>query len=429
MEATSRNNELKKFRRRNAKLYAIYKMFSWDLLFYYSIEFLFFTITKGITPSQALLASGIYLMSEVVMEIPAITITDFLGRRKSIILGNILLILHLIVLVFMPGMTSIALSSIICALGFDIKGMSETNLLYDSVATRGGDGLYSKINSKGASFYYILDGIASLMAGYLFVINNYLPMIICFIFLLISTIISFGFKDIYDVRVKKEGNLKNTIKEYSQNLKVTSKFIFKSKRMRSFMLFKIVLYSLICIIEIYGSDLLVDIEIPEEQFSIIFAVLTLIGGISISQRKNIEKKFKNRTLTLLSLIYVMSIIAVGIITNVIEVKIAIPIVLFMFVLQRITQSIWYVLEEKYLKNFTREEDRSKITFTYRFIGSLIAGISTIVASILLDITSIENAYIIVGLVGLLFTVLVLDYMRTRFGLKPEEYKKEDLYIK
>ena len=121
--------------------------------------------------------------------------------------------------------------------------------------------------------------------------------------------------------------------------------------MRSFMLFKIVLYSLICIIEIYGSDLLVDIGIPEEQFSIIFAVLTLIGGISISQRKNIEKKFKNRTLTLLSLIYVMSIIAVGIITNVIEVKIAIPIVLFMFVLQRITQSIWYVLEEKYLKNF------------------------------------------------------------------------------
>lgn len=174
---------------------------------------------------------------------------------------------------------------------------------------------------------------------------------------------------------------------------------------------------------------MVDIGIPEEQFSIIFAVLTLIGGISISQRKNIEKKFKNRTLTLLSLIYVMSIIAVGIITNVIEVKIAIPIVLFMFVLQRITQSIWYVLEEKYLKNFTREEDRSKITFTYRFIGSLIAGISTIVASILLDITSIENAYIIVGLVGLLFTVLVLDYMRTRFGLKPEEYKKEDLYIK
>ena len=31
-----------------------------------------------------------------------------------------------------------------------------------------------------------------------------------------------------------------------------------------------------------------------------------------------------------------------------------------------------------------------------------------------------------GLVFLIIIVLVLDYMRTRFGLKPEEYKKEDI---
>lgn len=40
------NKELNKIRRKNAKLYPIYKMFSWDLLFFYSIEFLFYTITK-----------------------------------------------------------------------------------------------------------------------------------------------------------------------------------------------------------------------------------------------------------------------------------------------------------------------------------------------------------------------------------------------
>ena len=31
--------EINKIRRNNAKLYSIYKMFSWDLLFFYSIEF------------------------------------------------------------------------------------------------------------------------------------------------------------------------------------------------------------------------------------------------------------------------------------------------------------------------------------------------------------------------------------------------------
>lgn len=426
MEAINRTRELKKFRRRNAKLFPIYKMFSWDLLFYYSIEFLFLTITKKLCASEILFASGIYLLSKVIMEIPAITITDFSGRRKSIILGNILLILHLLVLVFMPGMLSVVISNIIFALGYNIKEISETNLLYDSVATKGGDGLYTKIDSKGASFYYILDGVASFTAGYLFVINNYLPIFICFMFLLISTIISCGFKDIYDVKVKKKGTFNETIKEYSKNLKITMKFIFNSNRMRAFMFFKIVLYSLICIMEIYASDLLVELGIPEEQYSMIFATLTLIGGLSISQRKRIEKKFKNRTLTLLSLIYVIAIIMIGVVTNLIEVKIAIPIVLFMYVLQQMSESIWYVLEEKYLKNFTKEGERSKLAFTYRFVGSLVASVSTILASFLLDRLSIENSYIIVGLTGLLFIVLALDYMRTRFGLKPEEYAKKDI---
>lgn len=33
--------KLNEIRRKNAKLYPIYKMFSWDLLFFYSIEFCF----------------------------------------------------------------------------------------------------------------------------------------------------------------------------------------------------------------------------------------------------------------------------------------------------------------------------------------------------------------------------------------------------
>ena len=54
--------ELNKIRRKNAKLYPIYKMFSWDLLFFYSIEFLFYTITKKVTASEILIINGFYLL-------------------------------------------------------------------------------------------------------------------------------------------------------------------------------------------------------------------------------------------------------------------------------------------------------------------------------------------------------------------------------
>ena len=421
-------------RRKNAKLYPIYKMFSWDLLFFYSIEFLFCTITKKIDVSQLLVINGLYLLFKIMMQIPAVTITDFLGKKVSIILGNFILILYILILIVVPGAIGVIIANLVCSLGFAIKNIAEPNLLYDSVSTKGGDGLYSKLEAKGGSLYYILDGIASLVAGYLFVINNYLPILVCLAFLVLSTILSFGFYDIYKVEEinsknessKNSKNLKCTIKDYKNDLIETFKFILKSNRMKAFVLFQIVFYSLIEIIDTYNGDLLLNIGIKEEQFSMIFAILTFIGGISISLKTQIEKKFKNRTLAFLSLIYIGACIIIGILSSVWSGNIIIPIILIMFAIQRLSTSIWYILEEKYLKNFTKESMRNKLTFTYEFIGGIAAGVFSMLGGVLLKVLNIQYAFLIVGLLSLAIMVLTLDYMRTRFGLKSEEYSKEDL---
>ena len=420
--------EFRKNRRINAKLYPVYKMFSWDLLFYYSIEFLFLTITKKLTASEVLIICGLYLLFKIITQIPAVTITDFFGKRKSIILGNVLLVLHMLILIFLPGIYSVVLSNLIFALGYNLKTIAETNLLYDSVSTKGGEGIYSKLDARGGSWYYILDGIASLTAGYLFVINNYLPMFICLGFLVISTALSFKFKEIYPVEKsdRDKNGLKSTLKEYSSDLKSSFKFILRSRRMKAYILFQMVFYSLITIIDTYNRDLLTDIGIPEEQFSMIFAVLTLIGGISLSLKRPIEKKFKNRTLTFISLMYIGACIVIGTIASLNTGKTIIPIILIMYAIQKVCTSIWYILEYKYLNNFTTENMRNKITFTYEFLGGIVASIFSILGGLLLDVITIENAFLIVGLFSLASMVVVLDYMRKRFGLKPEEYKKEDI---
>ncbi len=420
--------ELNKIRRNNAKLYPIYKMFSWDLLFFYSIEFLFCTITKKITAPEILIINGFYLLFRIIMQIPAVAITDFLGKRKSIILGNTLLILYILILVFLPGVPSIMLANLIFSLGYDIKTIAEANLLYDSVATRGGEGLYSKLEAKGGSWYYILDGIASLVSGYLFVINNYIPIFICLGFIIISTILSFKFKDIYEVKRDKKEKLeiRSTLKEYGTDLKSSLKFILKSRRMKAFILFQIVFYSTIEIIDTYNSELLIDIGIPEDQFSVIFAVLTLIGGVAISLKTVIEKKFKNRTLAFISLLYIGACIAIGTVSSLFNSKTIIPFVLIMYTIQKINVSIWYILETKYLKNFTKEDMRNKLTFSYELIGGIAASTFSILGGLLLNMINVKNAFLIVGLVALACMIVVLDYMKTRFGLNPEDYKKEDL---
>lgn len=419
-------NKIRKIKRNNAKLYPIYKMFSWDLLFFYSIQFLFYTITKKVTASEILIINGLYLLFRILTQIPAVTITDFLGKRKSIILGNFFIIIYLLILLFFPGAISIIIANLVFALGYNMKIIAEANLLYDSVSTRGGEGLYSKLEAKGGSWYYLLDGIASLIAGYLFVINNYIPIIICLGFVIISTILSFKFKDVYEVKQKPRKALKTNLKEYGKDLKSSLRFILKSKRMKAFVLFQVVFASVIEIVSTYNSDLLINIGIPEQQFSMIFAVLTLIAGISLSLKKTIEKKFKNRTLTLLSLMYIGACVVVGVISSLWTNQIIIPIILIMYAIQKICVSMWYILEPKYLKNFTKEDTRNKLTFAYEFTGAIVASFFSILGGLLLNVLNVKNAFLVIGLLGGVSMIITLNYMKTRFGLKPEEYTVEDI---
>ena len=107
-------------------------------------------------------------------------------------------------------------------------------------------------------------------------------------------------------------------------------------------------------------------------------------------------------------------------------KSIIPLILTMFAIQKINVSIWYILENKYLKNFTKENMRNKITFSYEFIGGIVASIFSILGGLLLNVINVRNAFLVVGLFALACMTVALDYMKTRFGLKPEQYKKEDL---
>lgn len=98
----------------------------------------------------------------------------------------------------------------------------------------------------------------------------------------------------------------------------------------------------------------------------------------------------------------------------------------MYVISKVCSAIWFVLEGKYVKNFTNERVRSKITFTYELIGCMAAAIASVLAGQLVKVVTIEQAFLVVGLIGLIAIVLTLDYMRTRFGLKPKEYAKKDI---
>lgn len=415
-----------KAKKRNAKLYPIYKMFSWDLLFFYSTQYLFLTQIKGISAGDILKADAFYPLFIIIMQLPAAICADFLGRKKSIVAGNFIMMLYVFTLIIVPNIAGLIFANIVYAFGYSLKAVQETNLLYDSTATRGGEGLYPKINSKGATGYYVLDGIASLISGYLFVINGYIPIIICLAFTLISTLIATGFKDIY-VNKFEQNDVSNKIKDYKNDFKISIKNIMNSNRLRALLIFMGLFNVLLNIMSTYKGNILTDLAVNPETFSIINAVLTLISGFASTFQDKIHKKFRNKTFTVLSISYTLSIILIGFIllsggNNIL------PIILVLFAVRSITMSNYYILSERYSKNFTTPKTRARVSFAIEFTTNIIESIGLFLSGVLLDGVGVTYATLITGLVFMFLFVLVLDYMKKRVGLKPEQYDKKDIEL-
>ena len=139
-------------RKVNARLYPIYKMISWDLLFYYSIIYLFLTQAKGFSASQVLLAEAAFTSMCLIIQIPIGILVEKIGKKRSLVFANVCMCLFTIVLIFLKTYTQLFVAYFLDSVGYVIKCVCETNILYDSLPKGKKRGsLYSTLDGLGAS--------------------------------------------------------------------------------------------------------------------------------------------------------------------------------------------------------------------------------------------------------------------------------------
>lgn len=426
MEEIREIDQLKAKREKNLKLYIKYKMFSWDMLFYYAIIFLFFTQVKNISASNVLLAEAFYPLFKAVLLLILTVIIEKLGKRKALIIGNIFIALSTLTYIFAVDFYMILLGQFFSAVGFVIKGICETNLLYDSLEKDSKRGArFSKIDGEGSSLYYYIDAITSVLSGFMFAINGYLPMIFCLIINIISVVMSVKFEEVDTLNVKKKIKIGTELNE----LKKSMSSIFKSKRIKNLILFGAIFSGILGALVSLRSSILSDIKLPAQYFGIIFAVLQIISGISAKNQYRFHKKFRNKTLASLSLPVVISCIFIGLICNLnLNYKVTICVTILAFLIQYIAKGPFYTLIKQYMNNFTTSSLRTKITSLYSLLEGISRSAICFMASFLLKYTNTANTFTILGCIFTIIIVLMLDNMKDKVGLKPEEYSEKDIKI-
>lgn len=414
-------------RKNNMRIFPIYKMFAWDLLFHYAIIFLFLTQAKGFTASQVLLADSFYAIFRIIFQIPCVNIIDSFGKQKSLLIGNLLVTLSIIIIILGNVFPLLILFNLLQSLGYNLKGLCEPTILSDSIPESASSAkIYSKIDSKGSSLYYIFDAISSVTTGFLYVLNPYIPIILCLICCLISTVLSLAFNEPISNTKVKENNSTGFIAYYKDILN-TFKQIVKSGRLKSLLIFSLCFWSIFSVWTTLRSSILVDIGVPEQYFGIILATMQIIASISSRKQQWFHNKLKNRALTWFSLSISIALILTGllVVCN-ISFAVSLTITLITIALFGIIKGPYFTLSQRYFNSFSNPEVNTKIFAVKSLLENLGRVLLALFASYLLDITTTAYATIIIGSMFFVIFIFLLNYMKTRIGLKPEEYAKEDL---
>ena len=417
MENTEENKKI------NIKLYPIYRAIALDFLFYYAISFIFLVQVKNMDVAEVIFADSFFPIFKCVLLIPMTILIEKVGKKKSIIFANCMNALTIFIYLIAGKMTDIIIAQFFSAMATAIKGIAETNLLYDSLPKnekRGSE--FSKIDGKGMSSYYCLDGISSAISGFLFVINGYLPMIASFITCLVSIFLATRFKEIND---SKNKNINSRI--YVKDLKYSFKCMLKSNRLRYLLILGSLITGTLGALTSVRSGILEELNVSEQYFGIIFAILGFISAITSRKQNKINKKFRNKTLAVISLPITITCIIIGLIMlSDFNYSITLIIVLLCFVLQYISKGPSYTLVKRYLNNFTTSSLRNKITPFYNLIDSATRAIISFASAFLIKKMGMANSVAILGCVLTIFVVILLDRMRGKVGIKPEKYKKSEI---
>ena len=173
-------NEIDRRIKLSNKIYPYLSGLSSDLLFLAAINTIFLTTVKMLSASQISLLSAISILITIISQGLVLKIIKKIGNIKSVRLGLLMLFIGAILITFGSSFITIVIGEIFYNVASLFKGMDNI-ILRRNLKYQNNESDFIRIQNKSSLVYAISTMICSFIAGYIFNINNYLPMIICII--------------------------------------------------------------------------------------------------------------------------------------------------------------------------------------------------------------------------------------------------------
>ncbi len=380
------------------KIYPLFAGLSGDLIFYIAINTLFLTEVKHLSALEISSLTTISIFVMLILNPLVMKIINKIGALNSVRVGVTVLFLGAFLITVGNNYFTILIGSILYESYSYFKKM-DTVILRKNLTFLKEEDKHLEYESKGSLIYAIVTMFTPFVSGFLFNLNNYLPMICCLIFCFINIILV---NFLYEVKTPNR-----VIKNSKRKVKITH------------LVFLILLLFAVCyaIIDLGQNNSKLFIQYKLDSFlslENVSIILTLIVSASRIARVvanyffiTIYEKYKSKILSIIGYSLLISFILI-LIGN------FIPFRIFGIILMSIGFCLFLAIRDPFdnyikelLLNNTKQEDHeimiNKLNFT-RKLGKLI--ISSLITLILLkDILT----YVMIFLLGLSCFSLVIVY--------------------
>lgn len=318
------------------------------------------------------------------------------------------------------------ISYFMSSISTSIGDLSGSRMLNQSIPSENHkSNIFANVESKGLSRFYFLSAASELLSGFLYLINPYIPFIICATILIIATRVATLFSDIPKTANISNENVIQEYDKYFKNLKKSFKITNKSKRIKALILYATLLISIILVMASYEKGLLEELNVSAAGIGAIYATMQVIAGLASREQKKLNKKFGNKTLSIIGISYTGACLIAGLIaiTN-IPYAIILGIVILTYGIRYIGKGSFQVLIKRYITNFTNTETANEAYSAYGVITGIGAAVIGILASIIVSNHNLKYSMIIFGILSIMSMIAVLMYMKTRVGLTKKDYERD-----
>ncbi|MEM4397258.1 MAG: MFS transporter, partial [Candidatus Woesearchaeota archaeon] len=269
----------------------------------------------NLSMNQIFLIQTFYSFSLLLFEIPSGYFSDYLGRKKTLIIGTFFSFIGFLLYSFSYSFFGFVISEIILGIGSSFISGTDSAFLYENLKKLKKEKDYKKVEGKISFYCSFSEAISGFLAGFFALIslrfNFYIETIFVFIAFLISLTL---YEDSSEIKKnksknKKELSLSKNLYNHYLEIKKSFNYAFNLKKEIKYVLFFsgfLATSTLIMtwLIQTYFQLL----KIPIEFFGILWAIYNLSLGFFSLFSHNFEKffGFKNSLLIFFLIIFFCS---------------------------------------------------------------------------------------------------------------------------